>query len=74
MASLPTQGEPYPHLIALAVNEGPQFVQFEYLLAGRLDEGLLQLEGRYLFLSQLMTVVGETPKVRLSPLRLDRSW
>jgi hypothetical protein len=25
-------------------------------------------------LSQLMTVVGDTPKVRLSPRRLDRSW
>jgi hypothetical protein len=34
----------------------------------------LQLEGGYLFLSQLITVVGETPKVRLSPRRLERSW
>jgi hypothetical protein len=38
------------------------------------DEGIFEVEGLYLFLSQLMTVVGDTPKVRLSPLRLDRSW
>ena len=39
------------------------------------DEGVSKVEGLYLFLSQLMTVVGDTPKVRLSPLRLERrSW
>ena len=40
----------------------------------REDEGVLEVEPLYLFLSQLMSVVGETPKVRLSPRRLDRSW
>ena len=76
LASFSTQGQPHPHLIALAVNEGPYLVQFEHLVViGCLEEGLLQLaQGRYLFLSQPMTVVGETPKVRLSPRRLERSW
>ena len=33
------QGEPDPHLLALAMNEGPQFIQFEHLaLGGRLGE------------------------------------
>jgi hypothetical protein len=41
---------------------------------GEEDEGVFELEPLYLFLSQLMTVVGDTPKVRLSPRRLDRSW
>jgi len=45
------------------------FVRF-----GEEDESVLEVEPLYLFLSQLMTVVGETPKVRLSPLRLDLSW
>jgi hypothetical protein len=40
----------------------------------REDEGVFEVEGLYLLLSQLMTVVGETPKVRLSPRRLERSW
>jgi hypothetical protein len=74
------QGQPNPHLLAFAVDERPQLVQFEYLLllarsfgcVGE-DEGLFEIELLYLFLSQLMTVVGETPKVRLSPLRLERS-
>src|SRR5436305_917007 len=35
LASLPTQSEPDPHLIALAINKGPQLIEFEYLLAGR---------------------------------------
>src|SRR4051794_23180713 len=75
LASLSTQGEPDPHLLALTVDEGPQLIiQFEYLFAWRLEEDLLQIEGGYLFLSQLITVVGETPKVRLSPRRLERSW
>ncbi|MCA1740087.1 MAG: hypothetical protein LC740_15020 [Actinobacteria bacterium] len=50
-ASLSTQGEPDSHLLALTVDKGPQLIQFEYLLAWRLEEGLLQLEGDYLFLS-----------------------
>jgi hypothetical protein len=74
LASLAAQGNPNPHLIALAIDEGPQLIEFEYLLAWCPDEGFFQIEGGYLFLSQLMTVVGETPKVRLSPLREDRSW
>ncbi len=40
----------------------------------REDEGVFEVELLYLFLSQLITVVGDTPKVRLSPLRLERSW
>lgn len=38
------------------------------------DEGVFEVEGLYLFLSQLMSVVGDTPKVRLSPRKLGRSW
>jgi hypothetical protein len=41
---------------------------------GEEEESVFEVEPLYLFLSQLMSVVGETPKVRLSPLRLDRSW
>jgi hypothetical protein len=61
------------------VDERAQLVQFEYLLLARSfacvreDEGLFEVEGLYLFLSQLMTVVGETPKLRRSPRRLERS-
>ena len=59
------------------MNKRPQLIQFEHLvlLGRRLDEGVFQLtQGGYLFLSQTSTVVGETPKVRLSPRRLERSW
>jgi hypothetical protein len=73
LASLPAKGNPCPYLIALAIDKGPQLIEFEYLVARCLDEGVFQIEGGYLFLSQLMTVVGDTPKVRLSPLREDRS-
>ena len=39
------------------------------------DESLSEIEPLYLSLSRLMTVVGDnTPKVRLSPRRLERSW
>ena len=39
------------------------------------DESLSEIEPLYLSLSQPMTVVGDnTPKVRLSPRRLERSW
>ncbi len=88
LTGLSAEGQPNPHLLAFAVDERPQLIQFEYLLlllllllllarsfgCAREDEGVSELEGLYLFLSQLMTVVGETPKVRLSPLRLERSW
>src|SRR5215210_753043 len=82
------QSQPNPHLLAFAIDERPQLVQFEYLLLLLLlllllarsfgcvgeDEGVFEVEPLYLFLSQLLTVVGDTPKVRLSPRRLDRSW
>jgi hypothetical protein len=51
LSFLSTQGEPDSHLLALTVDKGPQLIQFEYLFAWRLEEGLLQLEGGYLFLS-----------------------
>ena len=82
LAGFSAYGQPNPHLLAFAVDERPQLVQFEYLLlllarscdcVGE-DEGVFEVEVLYLFLSQLMTVVGETPKVRLSPRRLERSW
>ena len=81
LTSFSAQSQPNPHLIAFAVDERPQLVQFEYLLllarssdcVGE-DEGVFEVEPLYLFLSQLTTVVGDTPKVRLSPLRLERSW
>src|SRR3954447_16224137 len=65
------QSQPNPHLLAFAIDERPQLVQFEYLLLLLLarsfggfgeDEGVLEVEPLYLFLSQLMTVVGDTPK------------
>jgi hypothetical protein len=81
LAGFSAQGQPNPHLLACAVDERAQLVQFEYLLllarsfgCVREDEGLFEVEGLYLFLSQLMTVVGETPKLRRSPRRLERSW
>ncbi len=63
------------------MDKRPQLVQFEYLLllarsfgcVGE-DEGVFKVKPLYLFLSQLTTVVGDTPKVRLSPRRLERSW
>ena len=85
LAGLSAQSQPNPHLLTFAVDQRPQLVQFEYLVVlvvvlarsfgcvGE-DEGVFEVEPRYLFLSQLMSVVGDTPKVRLSPRKLDRSW
>jgi hypothetical protein len=79
LARFSPQSQPNPHFLALAIDKGAQFIQFEYLLLLRSlgylrqEEALLEVELLYFFLSQLMRVVGETPKVRLSPLRLQRS-
>jgi hypothetical protein len=81
LARLSAQSQPNPHLLALTIDKGAQFIQFEYLLlllrsfgCLREEEALFEVDLLYFFLSQLMTVVGETPKVRLSPLKLERSW
>src|SRR3712207_5603438 len=69
LTGLSAQSQPNPHLLAFAVDERPQLVQLEYLLLLLLlarsfgcvgeDEGVSEVEPLYLFLSQLMTVVGE---------------
>ncbi len=55
LAGFPAQSQPDSRLIAFAVNEGPQLVQFEHLftlLIGHLlgaDEGVFQVKPGYFF-------------------------
>ncbi len=80
LARLAAQCQPNPAFARFFQDERPQFVQLQggglgVVVGVRLGQRPAQLGQRLeLFLSQLATVLRETPKVRESPRRLDRSW
>ena len=76
LASTPTQRQPEPdHPPAAVANERPQLIQFQRLPGFGRQQGRFQrTQGQGFFLSQALTVLRATPKVRLSPRRLLRSW
>ena len=74
----PAQGQPNPALIGLLAHERPQLIKFErqrgWVVPLRLAQRVTQWRERSgLFLSQLLTVFRETPKVRVRPRKLLRS-
>ena len=79
LTCLTAQSDPDPRVVRLFEYKRPQFVQFQ--CRGR---GILSVWGEqggpqrrklfYFFLIQLDTVARETPKVRVRPRRLLRSW
>ena len=75
LAGASAERQPQPDHPAPAVtDEGPQLVQFQNVI--RLGGGQGRLQGRQaqgFFLSQAVTVLRDTPKVRLSPRKLLRS-
>ena len=79
LSCLATQSYPNPEVARFFEHKRPQFVQFQYRGSGILWIGGYQgcTEERKLsdfFLIQLDTVVRETPKVRVRPRKLLRSW
>ena len=75
LAGAPTQGQPKPNHAPLAMaHKAPQFIHFQGLLG--LGGCLRRFQGGAtagLFFYQALTVLRETPKVRLKPRRLLRS-
>jgi hypothetical protein len=70
------QRNPYPALVLLVMHERPKFVQLEHTIFRRWwDERVVQgWEFSSPFLIHVVTVWRLTPKVRVSPRRLERSW
>ena len=75
LAGAPTEGQPQPdHAPTAVAYEGPQFIQFQDII--RLGSHHSSRQRRRIqgfFFSQAVTVLRDTPKVRLSPRRLLRS-
>lgn len=75
LAGSAAQRQPHPdHPPAAMPDKAPQFVHFQRIL--RLGRGQGSLQGgqaQRFFLSQPLTVLRATPKVRLKPRRLLRS-
>jgi hypothetical protein len=71
-----TECDPHPALVVLVMHERPEFVEFKYtILEGRRDERFVQAwEFSNPFLIHPVTVWRLTPKVRVSPRKLERSW
>ena len=76
LAGAPTEGQPQPdHSTPTMTHKSPQFIPFQDII--RLSGGQGRLQRRHpqgFFFSQAVTVLRDTPKVRLSPRRLLRSW
>ena len=76
LAGAPAEGQPQPdHSTPAMTHKSPQFIQFQDII--RLSSGQGRLQRRHpqgFFFSQAVTVLRDTPKVRLSPRRLLRSW
>jgi hypothetical protein len=71
------QRHPDPGRFFFRAHKGPEFVQLQHRggAGSRGRHGAAQGRERgCFFLSQLVTVLRETPKVRLRPRRLERSW
>ena len=78
LTSVARLGDPYPAFARPLADEGPQLVEFEHEVFGRRRGGRQGSRQRRqasgFFLSQRVTVLRETPKVRARPLREERSW
>ena len=76
LAGAPAQRQPQPdHSTPAMTHKSPQFIPFQDII--RLSGGQGRLQRRHpqgFFFSQAVTVLRDTPKVRLSPRRLLRSW
>ena len=73
------QREPHPTFVNAPQDEGPQLIQRQdgcvRVASSRLNQRLAQgRERRFFFLSQSLTVLRATPKVRVKPRQLRRSW
>lgn len=74
LAGQAAQRQPDPAFVGPFEHKGPQFIQFQDQWPFWNDQALAQdWQLAMFFLSQLLTVLRETPKVRLNPRRLLRS-
>src|SRR5689334_13929191 len=79
LARRTAERDPDPTLVDAPQDEGPQLVQLQdgrlWVSRIRLNQRLAQgRERRFFFLSQPLTVLRETPKVRVRLRKLLRSW
>jgi len=78
LPGLAAERQPNPDFIRLFCDEGPEFIKFQavrvWFTRIRIDQGRSEWrESVGFFLSQLITVLRATPKVRSSPRKLLRS-
>ncbi len=76
LAGASAQRQPQPdHSTPAMTHKSPQFIQFQDIIRLSSGQGRLQRwHPQGFFFSQAVTVFRDTPKVRLSPRRLLRSW
>src|SRR5215207_10048598 len=78
LTSLPTQRNPYPHLVGLLDNKRPQLIKLEHMCfrvggIGREKRRTQCWEVLGFFFIQAVTVLRDTPKIRETPRKLLRS-
>jgi len=76
LTGLLAQGWPHPALTHLGADKAPHLIEFQLNMSGLFERGKRIFQRREFasfFLSQRLTVLRATPKVRSSPRRLERS-
>jgi len=79
LSRLTAEGDPNPGVVRFFEDKRPELIEFQdrgrgILGIGGEQSGPQRRKLSYFFLIQLATVVRETPKVRVRPRKLLRSW